>query len=408
MARIDGPKLNAPTQLERRALEPLATVAAPAGLISAKTEAPSSEFVDRKAKLVSTTGGYRPVPIPDALRADLKSFVADQLRGGVRADASGGTLAIKKGDVTAAPKAATPQSIEKALAKLPMNELMGKLSLLSPAESAALGKAIQAGKMTNPRVIAAFLELQVPGERAKSMSKLSGAQIEQMKVLMRAGDCPDNVAVGVGIRLAKETKWGKAPENAAVVKKLEESFSTGMIRMAQQDREIPGLGMSSVSGIDLATQLRKSPEALAATLAHEGVHQVACVGCSGGGDATPQGEIDGMAAGNEVWTEIGNPNDPNLKPGSRAMLNDLSAAKKVGDKEFKHLVLGWYHGFYQRKAEALQEGITKGDAKFKRLHDLGRRMDPDELDKLMSAKNSQEHFYAQAATFEAALKANDK
>src|SRR4051812_45951407 len=108
MARIDGPKLSSPSRVEPK---PLATLAPPVGLTSAKTEAPGSAFVDRKAKLVSTTGGYRAVPIPDALRADLKSFVADQLRGGVRADASGGTLSIKKGDVKAAPKAATPQAI---------------------------------------------------------------------------------------------------------------------------------------------------------------------------------------------------------------------------------------------------------------------------------------------------------
>lgn len=403
MARIDGPKTTSPGQILRTPLEPLPVTSSSPSAASPKNEAPDSDFVDPGKKLISTTGAFRPVPIPDALRGDLKSFVAGQLRGGVSAKPSGNSLSIKAGEARGATKAATPQALEKELAKKPMNELTGRISMLSEGEKAALGKAIQSGKVTNPRVIAGFLEFQVPAERAKSMAKLPARQLEQLKTLMRAGDCPDNVAVGVGLRLAAESKWAKA--NPEVVKTLQAAYANGTIRVANSDADIAGLGMTSETGIDLANQLRKSPEALAATIAHEGVHMHSGSGCcSGNYDATPAGEFDGMAASADVWGQLGNKKDPNLSARSLSLLNEAAAAKSnpnaKGDDGLKGKVLGWYTNFYQVKRDNLTAQVAKAEKKFETTKH------PDDRAELDALKTKLNYATNTAETFRVAWKAN--
>ncbi len=400
MARIDGPRTTSPGQVS---LKPLVqSTTAPA----ATPPAPASEFVDRKKKPLSMTGGFRPVPIADALRADLKSFVADQMRGAVAAKGPGTSLSLKSGDTRSATQTSTPTGLEKELSRKPMSELMTRLGTLSPAESSALGKAIQAGKVTDPRLIATFMQLQPPTDRAQSMLKLNPKQLEQMKALMRLGECPNDVAVGVGLRLAADSKWGKAhPE---VIKTLQKSYGEGGIRVANGDADIAGLGMTSASGIDLAQQLRKSPEGLAATLAHEGVHQHAGGGCcSGNNDATPQGEIDGMAASAEVWGQLGNKEDPNLKGKSLTLLNEAAAAKTAGEKPFKDKVLGWYTGFYQGKVEQMEKRIERGDKLYvASKKPNGKAMPPDDLQQLLDDKDQLAYLKKTADAFQTAWKAN--
>jgi hypothetical protein len=405
MARIDGPKLTSPGQVERKALEPLAVTTSAAALTSAKGEAPGSEFVDAKEKLISTTGGYRPVALPDALRADLKAFVAGQRRTSAPA---GGTLSLKNGEAKAATKASTPAALEKELAQVPMDQLPDRLQLLPAGELAALGKAIAAGKVTNPRVVAAYLDQQAPADRAKAMSKMPAKQLEQMKALMRAGDCPDSVAVGVGIRMAAESKWGKA--NPAIVKTLQDSYLDGSIHIATTDAAVAGLGQTSASGIDVANQLRKSPEALAATLAHEGTHKHSGSGCCGAkaADATPQDEIDGMGASADVWGEL-HTADTNLAPKSLKMLNDLSDARKKpdGGTAFRDNVLGWYTKFYQDKRDAIGAKVVKGNEAYAASKKPGgKAMRPADFNRLMEQQSQLDYLEKTAETFRKAWAAN--
>lgn len=400
MARIDGPKPTSVGQLERKPLAPL-EVTRP----MAKSEAPESQFVDRAKKLISTTGGFKAVPIPDALRSDLKAFVAGQMKGGAIAKTSGNSLSIKGGEAKASTKAVSPQGFASSVAGKPMQEVTGSMSLLSASEKAAIGKAIHAGKVEDPKVIAAWVELQPSSaDAAKVMLKLGDKQIDQLKALMRTGEAPDVVSVGVGVRIAAKSDWGKAhPE---VIKTLQTGYVEGKVRIASSDANIAGLGMTSATGIDVGNQLRKSPEALAATLAHEGEHLHGGSGCCGG-DATPAGELAGMGATASIWAQYGNKAEPSLKPQSLALLNDLAAAKD-NPKAFKDKVLGAYVGFYQSKIEKLEVKIAKGDARYLAFQKSKTPMPPAELDALLKRKDELAYLQKTEAAFHGAWKANEK
>lgn len=360
MARIEGPSPRrliesiSEKQVEAPSIEaPVLPPPAP-GLMGPLTPPPleDSGFSVAKKKPVRMSGAFRGAPAQP--REPIAAF---QVRPGVTAETGKGTLQVKGGDA----KAETAKKKEPT----PL-DLMSKVAGMNDKQRAALQKDILAGK-ADPKMMAAHLELLAPIERGPLMQQLKPKQVEQLKTLMRAGDLPNNTAVGLGVRLASETDWAK--KNPEVAKTMIKAYADGAIRMADKDTQIAGLGMTSASGIDLKDQLRRSPEALAATVAHEAVHQHDGSGagcCSGNFDATPAGELKGMEATTSVWAQL-NPKgtDPNLGDKQVKLLNDLAAAQKAGPGKFKETVLGFYTNFYQEKLKELDAGkISKSQGPY--------------------------------------------
>lgn len=345
MARIEASKLPVALKVEPKTVAPLAApLAAALQREPAAKPAPNGSGFDvARKKPMSVSGRYKAQTVDVSDRADLKDLIAgkrlsDQANGNALSRAFDGP-APKGGAVSelfaqiegnqmqaqgAAPKpgqkapAATAEEVAKKFTGLDAAATTAELGKLSKPELAALKAGITSGKVTDVKLTLAVLDTVGPAEQSKILKGIPKASLDGLKAAVRAGTTgkDDKIAIAVGIEVAAQTAWGKA--NPKVVETLRANGKNITADLAA------GLGATDSGKIQLKPILLKSPEALAAILAHEGTHLQQGKGASG-----VDGEVKGNVAQAEVWNEIGNRSDPAV-PDNTDQLNAYGDAMKAG------------------------------------------------------------------------------
>ncbi len=321
-----------------------------------------SGFADAKQRLVSITGRNKTVPLPTGASIPLKELAAKET-GALNTAVAAGTKTMSKG--LAAPLASfqarmqgtgssTPTVAElmrgnvleakgakgPAGAELPKPSLdaAGKAAVATLKKASAKELAVTAQGaffgLSHEQRVAVWSALPKDTKAAlrKTMDKdpnlgavalgmvgaMSTAELNEAKAAVRAGKgAPGVVALAVGVELAARTKdW--APNNKDVVDHLRESITNQSITWTEGRGQ--GRTDMKTGSIALDPDLAKSPEALAAALAHEGTHSRHVR------DGTISGiyreETSGNLASTQVWKELGDPKDKALSENRRDTLND--------------------------------------------------------------------------------------
>ncbi len=367
MARIEGSTVKMTAPLEKRAIEPARLAAQPslAAQLS-RPEATASGFDNLRRKLVSVSGSYVANPPSTGVNAALQQFIsgqrlAQQAGGGLReppanksltnalgrmglADGAGSlgalsleSLELNKMEAGTKKSSTRPgEAIGRKLAGLSMEKAGEAIALLSPKELTQLEAAVKAGKVTGKEIVGALLNGKAAGDQVALLKGLPAKTMDGLRELVRSGatDKNANIAVAVGIEVAAQTKWGKA--NPKAVQKLREAHTEYKIVGNLGE----GLGAAADGAIRFKKELLKSPEALAAVLAHEGTHLHQGTSCCGGqGASSLAGETEGNVASAKVWEQMGDKSDPALAKTTLEQLNAYSAAfKKGGTAEVKKRV----------------------------------------------------------------------
>jgi hypothetical protein len=342
MARIEGPKQGGLTQVSSKALEPIATPQA-AAIAAPSQSAPdygASGLDPRKQKGPNTTGAspkYVPGAFNDQATPELQAFLKSQM--GASAKSGPGPLQFKGGETASATKAFTPAGFAKAQKGNNLSDTGTAIASLSEKDKKALGAAIKSGAVSDPTVVAAFVNTHDPAGMGKVLRGLPTKTLEGLKEMTRTADMSKHalLACGLGIELLSKTKWAKA--NGPVIEKLRAGFDKGNVMGGRNN----GLGATSNGQVQINDKLLNSPEALQSILAHEGTHlHQGTTCCGGGGASSPNGEIAGVTEQTKVWDELGKKTDAKLDPLALAQLNAYSTAAKGGPGELKTRVLTMY------------------------------------------------------------------
>lgn len=164
--------------------------------------------------------------------------------------------------------------------------------------------------------------------RMAQVQNLSDAQLQDIAEAMRSGLVEDlGLQLAVGTELAARTQWGK--DHPEVVEYQRQAVVEGKVRFA----EGRGAGRTETSGeITMDPSLKRSPEALAAALAHEATHSHHAT--NGGMDASIYAEeTAGNLASAQVWSEIGKPQDAQLSPTKLETLNEYARLYKSSGED---------------------------------------------------------------------------
>ncbi len=289
----------------------------------------SSGFESQKKKLMSVSGRYvahRPVV---AERLDLKDLIS-----GPRLAQQAGNSSPSLSQLLTGPTPNAEAGIASVFAEVQGNsmnaktdsEVLAEVYTLSPGPGGTREKliaSVKAGKVTDAATIAALLKSTMSGKEAAGLLKgMPKKALESLKSVMRRGELTRVASVALGIELAAQTDWGK--KNPKVIDGLRAALGDDKIKANLKE----GLGATENGEINLKEDLLKNPEAMAAILAHEGVHVHQGSDCCGGKGATSiAGETEGNVAQAQVWSQLGNPKDP---AGYTAQLNAYSEAYKTG------------------------------------------------------------------------------
>jgi hypothetical protein len=331
MARIPSSSQFVPvTKTEDVAPAPAVSVGSTADLAPAP---PDSGFSDAQAKKVSLSGGYKAVapPMDPVIKAEFdrsrgvrgQALAVSSLRAG-QSDSAG------KAE-TAAPKSAAafvkwaasqpPQSIGDALAALPL------------ATQGAVVAGVKNGSITEPKVVYAVLHAQPANEQVATMKALPRPALDKLvKFLRGATWAPDQqVNVAVAVEVVARTHWGaKNPSVVAALRAAHDHYQINVF--AKNEGQVASVSMAATFGdhhVGYDPTLNQDPEALAAVLAHEGLH------LAQGKDAMtgPLGEAQGNAVMMQVWSELRGKGKAERKPlpeSARNQFQRLSDAFAAG------------------------------------------------------------------------------
>lgn len=307
------------------------------------------DFTATPAPLLPS-GRYEPVLLP------ANPELAGQL-GPELAAARAGVLSAKTGAAAgAATKAFSPAGFARSLEGKSQDDVGAAWAALGPKERAALTKALRSGAVNSPRLTVATLNgLDNQGQQ-DFLKKLPQAALAALTVTLRGDPSPKTrVVVAVSIELAGRTPWAK--KNPDAMKALRAVHADNKLIGGEKG----GLGSYRDGVVRYADTLLRSPEALAAVLAHEGLH--ARQG-SGGAEATsPEGEAAGVLAQSAVWSAIGDKDDANLSAEHRTQLNKYAALAKTGEKAVLKEVVSQYLARAKEKVaeREAKPGSAKGD-----------------------------------------------
>ena len=263
----------------------------------------------RRKRGANTTGRYKPVaraPLP--VKKELSNDVA-KLRAAVQA---GG--------------AATPKldpEVKGALDRIKLVASRGKEAIGDVMKDLDPSVAVEVLENLPTSVKAEIAQntpfgFEPPSVRMAQVQTMSDAQLKAIGDSMRAGQIEDPaLQLAVGTELAARTKWGKDnPEIVAYQRKL---VVDGKVNF----KDGRGAGRTETSGeVKMDLSLSKSPEALAALLAHEATHSFHAT--HGGLNSVYQEETSGNLASARVWSEIGKKDDSNLTVDQRDGLNEYA------------------------------------------------------------------------------------
>ena len=317
MARIDRSSQKSPI-VSALPLEKAPVATAAVALVS---QAPGGDDYGSKPPPRFKSGRY-----PSVVRANPK--LAEEFASQTAA-ARAGLLAVKSGSGGAATKGFTPAGFAKSLEGKSLEQAGEAFSSLEPKQQDTVKTALLKGTLKSPQLAFAVLNGLAPKDQQAFLKKLPGPSLDALKGALRAEPTPTKAAsviVAVSIELAGRTKW--AEKNRGPMEALRKTHADMKLMGGEKD----GLGSFRDGTIKYADKLLKSPEALAATLAHEGVHAHQGSSCCGGaGPTSPQGEAQGMAAGAEVWGQLQPKGvDDRLEANNLAQLNKYTKLVKSG------------------------------------------------------------------------------
>jgi hypothetical protein len=153
---------------------------------------------------------------------------------------------------------------------------------------------------------------------------MSDAQLQQVAEHMRAGLVEDlGLQLAVTTELAARTQWGK--DNPDLVDYQRQLVVDGKVNF----KDGRGAGRTETSGeVTMDPSLSRSPEALAALLAHEATHSHHAA--NGGMDPSVYvEETAGNMASAQVWAELGKKDDSNLSKDQLDGLNEYAEQFKA-------------------------------------------------------------------------------
>jgi hypothetical protein len=347
---------------------------APASTVSANpsTDAtpaqPDSGFSEARAKKVSLSGGYKAVaPAMDpVIKAELDR--SRGVRGQAQAVSSlraGQSESAAKAE-TAAPKSAA--AFAKWAASQPPENMGAALAALPLATQEAVVAGVKHGSITEPKVVYAVLHGQPANERVATMKALPTPALDKLvKLLHGATWAPDqNVIISAAVELVARTDWGaKNPSVVAALRSAHERDRLGVFK--DLNGPVASASMAATfpdQHVGYDPTLNQDPEALAAVLAHEGLH------LAQGKDAMsgPMSEAQGNAVMMQVWSELRKKSEPARKPlpeSARKQFEKLSTAfEKDGKRGVRRHVIAAYLDNAQKgvTARAKQDSTAPGDS----------------------------------------------
>lgn len=291
---------------------------AKAAATPAKAAPKSSSFAAVKQKPLSMTGKYKAAKPPDTASAALKADLAK-----ARAAAAAGTT-VK----------ATPLSPEvtSALRMLKLsvnpgdvvNNVGDQMAKLSPKHQKEL-------YLNLPKNVKAQVDFEINGGKAASpglslarVGTMTHEKLAETAALVRGGVIEDiGLQVAVATELAARTKWGK--ENPDIVEHQKQMLTDGKINF----KDGRGAARTDSDGsIELDFSVAKSPEGMAALLAHEATHSYNAAN-GGMSKSVYEEETSGNMASARVFAEIGDANDSNLSKDALDGLNDYAQNYKT-------------------------------------------------------------------------------
>lgn len=320
----------------------------PAEVKPAEKKAPAdSGFADAaKKKPVNMTGRHKPVakaPVP--VKKELHADVA-KLRAAVHAGS------------TAKPK--LDPEVKGALERIKLVSYKGKdaigdvLKELEPSVAKEVFKNLPSSVRAEIGMSTPF-GFQPVSVRMAQVQNLSDAQLQEIGQQMRAGLVEDlGLQLAVSTELAARSQWGK--DNPEIVEYQRQAVVDGKVNFASGR----GAGRTETSGeITMNAELSKSPEALAALLAHEATHSYHTA--NGGMDKSVYAEeTAGNLASAQVWAELGNPNDTNLSKNQLDGLNEYAQLyKSAGEDGVQARVAAEYASEASKTFEATKHKSEK-------------------------------------------------
>lgn len=247
-------------------------------------------------------------------------------------------------------------AVEEQIHKLPPDRRADFLKALPRDLQARLEHEITGeGYTPGAELQAARLQNMSTEDRQKTLAGMEDKDVQALAEVSRAGGIPDdNLKVSLGIEQAARTDWGHGHQDT--VDHLRKLQSDGKLVTGSTN----GSAETSPEGaITLEPGLLASPEATAATLAHEGTHSQHAT--HGGMGHTLAEETSGNLAGAEVWREIGNPRDKAVPDGTLKELNKFrTALEDKGEAGVRGLVASEYASFIDARHDGAKRSNKPG------------------------------------------------
>lgn len=248
--------------------------------------------------------------------------------------------------------------LEHTLGKLPRDVREQAFEQMSPQARMVLMERARNGQVHDPETLLLTLNKLPQDERAQAIRKLDKPQLDDLAVKIRSGELSDQRTVtSVNIERARHSSWGQS--NGAVIDHLHKLNDAGRIGTMKPDEK--GLGSTNDKGdIKVNPDLLKSPEAMSAVLAHEGVH--ARYNALGVTNHVLAEETEGNSAMASIWGETGDRKDPAVQ-GHLDQLNDYADRYRAnGEQGVKQRVLAQYTKHY---TDLYLDAHKKGDTEEK-------------------------------------------
>jgi hypothetical protein len=172
-------------------------------------------------------------------------------------------------------------------------------------------------------------------EYVHALRDKSPAKFDALVAAIRAGGVTDQkVLLPVAFELAASTPWGRGADGKPVLDQVRKMYVDGKVNIGTVFNDNLGIthparesdgrvgGKGTTSGITLNTKLSGAPEALAAVLAHEGLHAYQYARA-----LTPtkdlQVEVGASLVGARVWSELGADKEKVAGKDAQAMVKQM-------------------------------------------------------------------------------------
>jgi hypothetical protein len=211
--------------------------------------------------------------------------------------------------------------------------------LADTSGSAETGKAVRTAKAADPTAAIVGKLAKLPPDKqigfVHELRAKDPAKFDALVTAIRAGKVSDpKVVLPVSIELISGTAWGATADGKAVLAQVRDMYAKGKVTLGnvqdnnlgftKPDKASDGLvgGKGTPSEIILNTRLAGAPEALAAVLAHEGLHAYQYAKA-----LTPKSALDvevgASLVGARVWAEMGGDKEKVAGKDAQAMVQQM-------------------------------------------------------------------------------------